>query len=300
LRAEHTGKQHKRNPSAGHGPSPSIPINVHRTRNDQSSSPTKANPIPEPKPQSPLFTEKHETAASAIQHKFRIHRSFQTVSNIASEFQTLKSAFVYPTVIDFQEPGTEEGHIISVSTTRAPSDFDKIEETGEDEETPMEVDGPQPKLAYTAANYPVHSYVDAMERLLMKLDGVESRGDKGVRERRRSVVREIGQESAKLERYWKQSWMDYVEKQKEAPEKEKEAQLEEKMEIDEELVHVEHLKGEDNRDDEWLDVAELAPVLANAHVEIGMEDRLISPAFTEVPKPSSPSTLSDEAEVIGS
>jgi hypothetical protein len=241
--------------------SPSIPNNLARTPGDRSSSPPpKVNHTPKPKSQSnpkPIYTEKHETAASVIQQKFRILQSLRTVSAIASEFQALKNTFEYPSVIDFQGVGTEEGHI-SVLTTRAPSEFDKVEE-GEKEQ--MEVDGQLPKLAYTAVNYSVHSYVDAMERLLMRLDGVESWGDKGVRESRRSAVREIGKETVKLERFWKHTWMDYVEKQREGVSKEgKEweespAELQERMEIDEEPVHVE---VEDN--DGWLDVAELAPV----------------------------------------
>jgi len=283
---------HNHNPFTGgrnysqnqpHGSS-SIPINPDGT--PLSSPPHKANRVPEPKSQStpkPVYTEKHETAASVIQEKFRIHRSLQTISNIASEFQTLKTAFVYPSVIEFQEPGSEEGHI-SVSTARAPSEFDNVEEEWEVEgEVRMEVDGPQMKLAYTTVNYPIHSYVDAMERLLMKLDGVESWGDRGVRERRRSVVREIEKETAKLEKFWKQAWVDYVEKQGEGTHDEEEhgvqAELQEKMVTDEELVHVELPKvEEDNRDDDWLDVAELAPV---------------APGVEGIP----PSTLSDDAEV---
>jgi hypothetical protein len=185
-----------------------------------------------------------------------------------------------------------------VSATRAPSDLDEIEEVVDDDEgeTQMEVDGPEPKLAYTALNYTIHSYVDAMEKLLMKLDGVESWGDNGVRERRRSVVREIGKESAKLERYWKQAWTDYFDKQREGARKEEEeheveAELQEEMDIDEEPVHVELPKVEDN--DEWLDVAELATVAPNG------EDRPSAlPSFVEAQTEASPSTLSDDGEVI--
>lgn len=271
---------------------PSIPIHVERASSARSSSP-KANPVPEPKSQKPLYTEKHATAASVIQQQFRIHRSLHTVSDIASEFQTLKNAFVYPTIIEFQEARAEEGHI-SLPTTHSPSEFDEIEEVDDDDEgeARMEVDKPQPKLAYTAVNYTLHSYIDAMEKLLMKLDGVESWGDKGVRDSRRSVVREIGKESVRLERYWKQAWMDYVEKQTESVEEEQEVQvdLQEKMEIDEEPVHVEHPKVEDN--DDWLDVAELAPVLPDGDViELEVKPSVLS-SFTEA------STLSDEAEVI--
>lgn len=120
------------------------------------------------------------------------------------------------------------------------------------------------KLAFTSANYALHTYADAMEKLVIKLDGVNSLGDKRVREKRRSIVREISKESAKLEGYWKRAWSDYVEKQKEEVrqlELEKEDEMElvkaesQAMDIDEEPVHVEHHEAKDDVD-EWFDVAE--------------------------------------------
>lgn len=245
----------------------SVPINVSRGPSEPSPSPTP-NPIPEQKPRSLLYTEKHDAAASAIQQAFRIHRSLRAISTIASEFQELKGAFVHPDVIDFQQPGSEGGHI-SVLTAGLASQIANVDEVAEEEGDLMEVNESQPKLAYTAANYPIHSYVDAMERLLMRLDGVESWGDKGVREKRRSIVREVGEEAAKLEKYWKQVWVDYVEKEKEK-EKEESKEVEEivdlGMETDEELVHVELPKAEVN--DDWLDVAESEPD-SGPHTEDG-------------------------------
>jgi len=302
LRAERMRNlQKQRNTfTGGHNSSQRSPY-AARTSTAQSFSP-EANPIPEPKPNSPprpLYTEKHESAASVIQRQFRIHQSLHTVSKIAFEFETLKKSYVYPTVIDFQEPGEEEGHV-SVPATHASQE--EVDDDDDARETRMEVDGMQPKLAYTAVNFPVHSYVDALEKLLMRLDGVESCGDKGVRERRRSVVREIGEETARLERYWRRAWMDYVENQREDTRKEQEEQevreeLQEEMTIDEEPVHVEHPKFEDN--DEWLDVAELATVIPNGDAKIETGDASsVLPSISDVAVDSTPSVLSDEGEVI--
>ena len=254
----------------------SVPINVPSACFEGQSdcpSPT-VNPVPEQKPGKQLYTDKHETAALAIQQAFRIHRSLHAISTIASEFQQLKAAFVYPDVIDFQKPGSEEGHI-SVPATRLASQVADVDEVAEEERADsMEVDESLPKLAYTTVNYPVHSYVDATERLLMRLDGVDSWGDEDVREKRRSVVREIGGEVAKLERYWKQVWVDYVEKQheqKQEQEQEQEQQEQEpkeveeqvelpiEIEIDEEPVHVELPKVDSDDSDEWMDVVESEP-----------------------------------------
>ncbi len=131
----------------------------------------------------------------------------------------------------------------------------------------MEVDGEDGELAYTPVNYHLHTYADAMEKLVMKLDGVDSVGDKGVREKRRSIVREISKESTNLEGYCKRIWLDYVEKQNEEARKleveklekgQAEIELESQaMDIDEEPVQVEHHEAKEDVD-EWIEVAESA------------------------------------------
>ena len=44
----------------------------------------------------------------------------------------------------------------------------------------------------------------------MKLDEVESRGEKSIREKRREIVKDIGKEVSRLDWYWKQAWTDYI------------------------------------------------------------------------------------------
>jgi hypothetical protein len=285
LHAEHMREQQQRNKStARRSPSrsplfsgTSVPVDVHRPPcgRQSASPPPKADRIPEPKsqpPQKPVYTKEHETAASVIQQKFRIHQSLRTINDIASEFQTLKNTFVYPSVVEFQKPGSEGGHI-PVPITRPPLEVGQVEEVAENE-VEMVVDEQQPKLAYTSVNHRLHSYVDAMEKLLMRLDGVESWGDKGVRDNRRSVVKEIGKESEKLERYWKKAWAAYLETQKEETQKEAEEQVEqENMEVDDEPVQVEHPNGGDS--DGWLDVAELEPALVTGSNEAAQIERTL-------------------------
>jgi len=160
-------------------------------------------PSPQSKPAtSPTYTDEHADAASVIQQQYRLHLSSKALDDVASQFESLKNAFVYPTVIEFQETGTEDAHV-TVHATRPPSD---------DEET-MDVDGQEPKLAYTATNYPIHNYTDALDKLLMKLDGVESWGKKEIRDKRRGIVHEISKESSRLDRYLKQAWMDSLKKE---------------------------------------------------------------------------------------
>ena len=44
----------------------------------------------------------------------------------------------------------------------------------------------------------------------MKLDEVESRGEKSIREKRREIVKDIGKEVSRLDWYWKKAWTDYI------------------------------------------------------------------------------------------
>jgi len=74
----------------------------------------------------------------------------------------------------------------------------------------MQVDGPEGKLDYTSTNYPLHAYSEGLNKLLIKLDGVESWGKKAIRDKRRTIVKSIEKEASKLDRYCKQAWLDYL------------------------------------------------------------------------------------------
>jgi len=263
-----------------------VPINVRRTPSPQSTThplhpPSETHAVPESKSQSSskaIYDEKHDNAASRIQQQYRIHKSHRILNNLASQFQTLKQNFVYPRVIDFRKPGSD-GHI----TVRANPD-----EKANDEPS-MQVDGEDGELAYTPVNYPLHAYADAMEKLVMKLDGVDSLSDKGVREKRRSIVREISKESTNLEGYCKRIWLDYVEKQNEEVrklklEKERQAEMElegQAMDIDEEPVHVEHHEAKEDVD-EWIDVPGSANAVEADSVPQG-EPRHLRPLAKHIP-----------------
>lgn len=170
---------------------------------------TEPQPQPESTSQTPKprpSVEEQEKAARRIQQQYRTHSAERTLDQVAADFEKLKNSFVYPRTIDFQKPGMP-GEQVSVPANRPPSEFDREPEEGEG--VPMNVDGKEGKLGYTSTNYPLHSYVDALDKLLMRLDRVESSGNKGIRAKRRAIVKDIEKEASKLERYWKQAWADY-------------------------------------------------------------------------------------------
>ncbi|KAF9468313.1 hypothetical protein BDZ94DRAFT_1232372 [Collybia nuda] len=182
-------------------PAPSEPIRIRirtpspaRSTVVSESVPAEATQTPphSPPPYIPQYSlEDRNEAASKIQTCYRSHRSLRTIHDLAHEFNILKSSFTLPTTLDFQGPDK----IITIPSSQSST-------------TTLDSSGKYtPKLAYTTTNYDLHVYVEALNRLLIRLDGVESWGEKRVREERRRVVRQIEAEAGSVEVYWKGIWI---------------------------------------------------------------------------------------------
>lgn len=141
-----------------------------------------------------LALETRNAAASKIQSTYRTHQSLRAISSLEADFQALKAAFEFPTVLDYVS-GT--GEIVSVHTTTNTTAATITDGSGELRDV---------KLAYTQHNAPFHLYTHTLSQLLSNLDGVESRGVKEVRDRRREVVNRVEGEAQWLERWWKGVW----------------------------------------------------------------------------------------------
>ena len=142
-------------------------------------------------------------AVSASQEQ--VYQSFSKIHDLAKDFQILKQNFVYPSVIEFQRPGSQIGETIAVRVRGPPADDELMSDLAVDSEDRW----PEGKLAYTRANEALHTYSYAMEKLLGKLDSVDSWNETSVRTKRRGIVGEIEQEASKLERYRQKVWRDY-------------------------------------------------------------------------------------------
>ena len=66
------------------------------------------------------------------------------------------------------------------------------------------------KLAFTVTNIPILAYDEGLNKILAKLDAVESWGIGRIRERRKAVVRAIEEEAAMVEAAWTNVWKEYV------------------------------------------------------------------------------------------
>ncbi|KAG5644273.1 hypothetical protein DXG03_008758 [Asterophora parasitica] len=181
--------QKRASPSPNRSPSPAsshhIPIHTPTTQR-----------TPSPSPQLPLSIhtpERRNEAATIIQNAFRIYRSLRTLKDLEEQFDVLRNSHSFPETIDFQGP---DGIIAVTPPHPLPCNLPNTTNI--------------PKLAYNATNYDIHAYVESLNRLLLKLDGVESWGDATVRKTRRRIVGRVEEEANRVEAYWKQAWMAYI------------------------------------------------------------------------------------------
>ena len=118
------------------------------------------------------------------------------IQDLEREFERLKGTLVFPASLDFQGP---EG-IITIPTPSHPTSSSSSLTLGS---SPQDV----PKLSYTSSNYALHAYVESLNRLLMKLDSVESWGETKVRKNRKRVIGRIEDEASGVEAFWKRAWI---------------------------------------------------------------------------------------------
>ncbi|KAI0791051.1 hypothetical protein C8Q75DRAFT_759120 [Abortiporus biennis] len=98
--------------------------------------------------------------------------SLSTIDQIEQSLRSLESSFVFPPSLDLSESSTPV--------------------------SPPKVGDSEFGLAYTPQNRPIHTYENALNSLLMKLDEIESQGDENVRGRRKEVVNEVERALRKL------------------------------------------------------------------------------------------------------
>lgn len=175
------------------------------------ASPEPTSPTPEERDTTPIPTtstrtptpEEREEAATKIQTLYRTHRALSRISSLQSKFESLKKDFILPSSIDYS---TTDGAIITLKSdsTSPSSDSDEGTESYQGA-----------KLAFTHTNIPIRAYDEELNRILTKLDGVESWGIKKVREKRKAVVRAVEEAAGRLEVAWREVWRMYVEGGKE-------------------------------------------------------------------------------------
>ncbi|KAF9451344.1 hypothetical protein P691DRAFT_663418 [Macrolepiota fuliginosa MF-IS2] len=151
----------------------------------------------------PQYDERHVEATMKLQHYFRVHQCQRAIKGISSQFNALRKEFTPPSTISFQK-SSSPSDVVTIPAI-LPSDLSPKDSVDTNSDSDI------PKLAYNSTNYNLHAYLESLDKLLVKLDGVESWGDSYVREKRRAVVKQIEGEQNRVDRICKASWLKHVE-----------------------------------------------------------------------------------------
>jgi hypothetical protein len=112
-----------------------------------------------------------DAAARKIQLFIRTHlprlRAFEAIAHISRQFEDVKAAFEFPSMLDFAEPPTGDNAV--------------------------------PALLFTPRNAAIHGHENTLVKLLSKLDAVESHGDSRIRRARKQLVKRIESELGELD-----------------------------------------------------------------------------------------------------
>ena len=181
-------------------PSPQAkPTSIKVTTPEPSSSTTghQSERAPTPKPPQPAYSAEQVSAVTKIQNFYRSHfprfKSLKILSSLQATFDSLKSSFVLPANLDFKlDSSISSDNILTIPTHSIP-----LPSSSSHDDVPS-----IPSLAYTPTNAPLHQYYEELNRLLTKLDEVESFGDRSVRDRRRELARLVEREAERVDQ-WK-------------------------------------------------------------------------------------------------
>lgn len=141
-----------------------------------------------------MYPPRYNYPDSPPNNAIKIQQSLRVLEDFEDQFDTLKDSFsrALPRWVDFQGP---DG-IISVPVSSESS-------------TSFDADN-TPRLAYTPTNLSLHTYIESLDRLLIKLDGIQSWDDSSVREARRRIVGRINSEMLWVDACWKRAWATYI------------------------------------------------------------------------------------------
>jgi hypothetical protein len=157
---------------------------ILRRRHARQQSPpvflfTSSPPAP-PQPAKPSLSAQTR-AAAVIQRRYRAHRAtirhLEELASLRAELHQLTDSFAMPAAcVVLASPLSRHAHL------GHSLDFDALG-----------------KLTYSAANTPVHAHQDALERLLVRLDAVQSDGSETVRAGRKAIVLDVEAELGRLD-----------------------------------------------------------------------------------------------------
>ena len=132
-------------------------------------------------------------------------QALTSIHQLSTQFDQLKSTFSPPPRLDYSGPTPND----TTSIATSPESFTlalSVPPSPEGAEYPTETPKSGPRLAFNSNNKVVHEYIENLNRLLVKLDRVESGGDASVRERRKQMIKDVEAEAQRMDRWIAAVW----------------------------------------------------------------------------------------------
>jgi len=130
-------------------------------------------------------------------------QALSSIAELSTQFEQFKSAFSPPLQLDYRGATPNDTTTIPVSsksfihTLSIPPSF--VGDTGETSKS-------NPGLAFTSNNKVVLEYVENLNRLIDKLDRIESGGHASVREQRKQMIKKVEAEAQRMDRWIAAVW----------------------------------------------------------------------------------------------
>jgi hypothetical protein len=132
-------------------------------------------------------------------------QALASIAELSTQFEQLKSAFSPPQQLDYRGATPDDVITVPVSS-EAFAHASSIPPSSGDVEDTTKTSKSNPGLAFAPNSKIVLEYIEKLNRLVDKLDGIESGGDATVREQRKQMIRSVEAESQRMDRWIAAVW----------------------------------------------------------------------------------------------
>jgi len=148
-------------------------------------------------------------AAMTIQEFYRgrvaRQQALASIAELSTQFEQFKSAFYPPPQLDYRGAAPDDTITIPVSAESFVYASPLPPSSGDVEDS-TETSKSNPRLAFTPNNKVVLEYIENLDRLVDRLDRVESGGHPSVREQRKQMIRNVEAEAQRVDRWIAAAW----------------------------------------------------------------------------------------------
>ena len=132
-------------------------------------------------------------------------QALTSIAELSTQFEQFKSAFSPPPQLDYRSAASGDITTIPVASESFVH-ASSIPPSSEDAEDATETSESNPGLAFTSNNKVVLEYIENLNRLVDKLDRIESGGHASVREQRKQMIRDVEAEAQWMDRWIAAVW----------------------------------------------------------------------------------------------